>query len=140
MNSSVPGSSVHGVFQARILEWVAISLLWEIFPTQGLNLSLLHCRWILYQLNHQGRPGEDLSFLNLKILGLLPQHSPSALTDVGSYFSVSICPQSHSQSSKLSLITYLSLLDKIMANISLFSNFSSGIVRTLFTYVVVVVF
>ena len=25
MNSSQPGSSVHGIFQARILEWVAIS-------------------------------------------------------------------------------------------------------------------
>ena len=26
MNWSLPGSSVHGVFQARILKWVAISL------------------------------------------------------------------------------------------------------------------
>ena len=25
-----------------------------IFPTQGSNPGLLHCRWILYQLNHQG--------------------------------------------------------------------------------------
>ena len=25
MDCSLPGSSVHGVFQARILEWVAIS-------------------------------------------------------------------------------------------------------------------
>ena len=25
MDSSLPGSSVHGIFQARILEWVAIS-------------------------------------------------------------------------------------------------------------------
>ena len=32
------------------------SLLQEIFPTQGLNLSLLHCRQILYHLSHQGRP------------------------------------------------------------------------------------
>ena len=30
-------------------------LLQEIFPTQGLNLGLLHCRWILYHLNHQGK-------------------------------------------------------------------------------------
>ena len=28
----------------------------EIFPTQGLNPGLLHCRKILYQLNHQGSP------------------------------------------------------------------------------------
>ena len=41
MNHSLPGSSVHGIFQARILKWVAISS-FRIFPTQVLNLSLLH--------------------------------------------------------------------------------------------------
>ena len=30
------------------------SLLQGIFQTQGLNLGLLHCRWILYCLSHQG--------------------------------------------------------------------------------------
>ena len=48
---SPPGSSVHGVLQARILEWVA--LLQEMFPTQGLNPSHPHCRWILYHLSYQ---------------------------------------------------------------------------------------
>ena len=28
----------------------------KIFPTQGLNPGLLHCRWILYCLSHQGSP------------------------------------------------------------------------------------
>ena len=28
-------------------------LLQGIFPTQGLNPGLLHCRWIFYQLSHQ---------------------------------------------------------------------------------------
>ena len=32
------------------------SLLQGIFPTQGSNLGLLHCRQILYHLNHQGNP------------------------------------------------------------------------------------
>ena len=32
------------------------SLLQEIFPTHGLNSGLLHCRWILDQLSHQGSP------------------------------------------------------------------------------------
>ena len=32
------------------------SLLWGIFPTQGSNSGLPHCRWILYQLSHQGSP------------------------------------------------------------------------------------
>ena len=34
----------------------SLSLLLEIFPTQGSNLGLLHCRWILYQLSHKGSP------------------------------------------------------------------------------------
>ena len=38
------------------------SLLQRIFPTQGLNSGLLHCRQILYQLSHQGRPGTHYSY------------------------------------------------------------------------------
>ena len=129
MDSSLPGSSVHGNSQARILKWVAISssrgsswlrdqthiacvshidrwilhhcTTWEaqvsiesesescsvvskslrshglyspwnssgqntgvgslsflqgIFPTQGSNPGLSHCRQILYQLSHKGSP------------------------------------------------------------------------------------
>ena len=32
------------------------SLLQRIFPTQGSNPGLLHCRWILYCLSHRGSP------------------------------------------------------------------------------------
>ena len=119
MDCSLPVPSVHGIFQARVLEWVAISysrgssqlrsqtwvsmspalaggvlerrshsvmsdslrphglyspwnspgqntgvgslsLLQGIFPTQGLNAGLLHCRQILYQLNHKGSPADSL--------------------------------------------------------------------------------
>jgi len=43
-----------GILQARILEWVIMPLSsWDL-PTQGLNPGLLHCRWILYHLSHQG--------------------------------------------------------------------------------------
>ena len=34
----------------------SLSLLQGIFPTQGLNPGLSHCRWILYQVSHQGSP------------------------------------------------------------------------------------
>ena len=34
----------------------SLSLLQGIFPTQESNRSLLHCRWILYQLSYQGSP------------------------------------------------------------------------------------
>ena len=35
---------------------VSLSFLQGIFLTQGSNLDLLHCRRILYQLNHKGSP------------------------------------------------------------------------------------
>ena len=34
------------VLQAKILKWVAFSLLQQIFPIQESNRGLLHCRWI----------------------------------------------------------------------------------------------
>ena len=79
---------VHGILQARTLEWVTfpfsrgssqprgqtqVSLLQGIFPTRGLNpglpspgdlpypgidRGLLHCRQILYQLSYEGSQSE----------------------------------------------------------------------------------
>ena len=37
----------------------SLSLLQGIFPTQGSNRGLLHCRQILYQLSYQGNPFEN---------------------------------------------------------------------------------
>ena len=54
MDCSPPGSSVHGILQARILKRVAISFSRGIFPTQGSKPGLLHYRLILYHLSHQG--------------------------------------------------------------------------------------
>ena len=34
----------------------SLALLQRIFPTQGVNPCLPHCRWILYQLSHKGSP------------------------------------------------------------------------------------
>ena len=48
MDYSPPGSSVHGILQARILCSGLPFLSPGIFPTQGLNTSLLHCRQLLY--------------------------------------------------------------------------------------------
>ena len=48
--------TVHGVLQARTLEWVAFSFYQGFFPTQELNPGLLRCRRILYQLSHKGSP------------------------------------------------------------------------------------
>ena len=79
--------TVHGIFQARILEWVAFPFskgssqprdqtqvsrivggfstswatreaqeYWEYGSNWESNWGLLHCRWMLYQLNYQGSP------------------------------------------------------------------------------------
>ena len=56
VDSSPPGSSVHRIFQAGMLEWAAIPFSRGIFLTQGSNPGWLHCRQILYCLNHHGSP------------------------------------------------------------------------------------
>ena len=48
--------TVHGILQARILEWVAFPFSRGIFPTQRWNPALPHCGQILYQLSHKGSP------------------------------------------------------------------------------------
>ena len=59
MNCSPSGSFVHGILQARILEWLPFSAS-GIFLTQGSNPALpsnpalLYCRQVLYCLSHQG--------------------------------------------------------------------------------------
>ena len=47
MDCSPPGSSVHGILQARILERVAIRSRGSSWPRYWTHIScLLHCRWI----------------------------------------------------------------------------------------------
>ena len=56
---SLPGSSVGGILQERILEWTAVPFPEGIFPTQRSNPSLswlLHRKQILYPLSHLGSP------------------------------------------------------------------------------------
>ena len=53
MDCSLLGSSVHGILQARILEWVAFPSPGHL-PNPGSNPDLPHCRQILYHLSHQG--------------------------------------------------------------------------------------
>ena len=55
MDCSPPHSSVHGILQARIVEWVARGFASPgDLLTQGSNLGLLHYKSILYSLSHQG--------------------------------------------------------------------------------------
>ena len=54
VDCGLPGSSVHGILQARILEWVAMPFLQGIFPTQGSNSHLMHWKADSLLLSHQG--------------------------------------------------------------------------------------
>ena len=56
--------TVHGLLQARILEWVALSLLRGIFLTQEFNQGLLHCRRILYRLSPREAPNSSYVIFN----------------------------------------------------------------------------
>ena len=56
MDYSPPGSSVHDISQARILEWVAISFSRGSFWQRDQTCVSYLCigRWVLYHLSHQG--------------------------------------------------------------------------------------
>ena len=64
MDSSPPGSSVYGIFQARILEWVAISFSKGSFwPRDRIHISWVSCTgWqIPLPLSHLGSPVNTVS-------------------------------------------------------------------------------
>ena len=56
LDCSPPGSSVHGDSPGKNTGVGCHALLQGIFPTQGLNPGLPHCRQILYHLSHQKSP------------------------------------------------------------------------------------
>ena len=53
MDRNLPGSSVRGDSPGKTTGVGCHPLLQGIFPTQGLNLALSHCRWILYYLSRE---------------------------------------------------------------------------------------
>ena len=60
MDCSLPGSSVHGIFQARILEWVAISFsMGSSWPRDWSHISCITGRF------STAEPAENFLFLNL---------------------------------------------------------------------------
>ena len=56
MDCSLLGSSVHEIFQARILEWVAISFSRGSSQPRDQTRVFSRCRQTLYRLSHQGIP------------------------------------------------------------------------------------
>ena len=77
MDYSLLGSPVHGDSPSKNTRVGSHALLQGIFPTQGSNPGLPHCRQILYQLRYQGSPNNVLSpkiYLE-KSVSSLPWHS-----------------------------------------------------------------
>ena len=68
-----PGSFVHGVFQARLLEWAAISFSGGVFSTPGSNLCLLHWQEHSLPLSHKGSPKR--TYLHCKVKTRNPVHT-----------------------------------------------------------------
>ena len=86
LDCSPPGSSVHGVFQARTPEWVAIPLFQGIFPTQRPNLHLLCLLLrILYLLSQWGSTcgalEESIMMVHLRGMETLAWHSQNISLD-----------------------------------------------------------
>ena len=46
----------------------SLCLLWGLFPTQGLNPGLPHCRWIPYHLSHSENPMNSMKRQNDRTL------------------------------------------------------------------------
>ena len=56
LDCNSPGSYLLGIFQARILEWVAISSSKGSSQLRDRTCIFSICRWILYQLSHLQSP------------------------------------------------------------------------------------
>ena len=66
-----PGSSIHGILQARILEWVAIPFSRGSSWPEGSNPGLLHCRQILYN-EPRGKPLTIIKCVCVKVVQSCP--------------------------------------------------------------------
>ena len=91
MNCSQPGSSVHEIFQARILEWGAISSSRESSwsrsrdQTQGPCSSCIS-RWILYHRVTREAPWRSVLLVIVQTLDIIRRHwvtLPQHLLDIG---------------------------------------------------------
>ena len=70
IDSSPPGSSIHGDTPGKNTEVGCHALLQGIFPTQGLNPGLPHCRHILYHLSHQESPQVFIELVNFNLFSI----------------------------------------------------------------------
>ena len=56
MDCSLPGSSIHGIFQARVLEWGAIAFSYVMFSSVQFSCSVMSDSLRLDELQHARPP------------------------------------------------------------------------------------
>ena len=70
MDCSLPGFSVHGIFQARVLEWVAIAFSrGSSQPRDQTHISYISSigRWVLYPQGHHRIPNTYILYVKVKV-------------------------------------------------------------------------
>ena len=82
MDYSPPGSAVHGILQARILEWVAFSsCMWDL-PRSGVEPVSPALAGRFFTIEPPGKPWEQVLMRMFQMLQ--PQHCNSCLNSSGS--------------------------------------------------------
>ena len=82
MDCSRPGSSVHVDSPGKSTGVRCHALLQGIFPTQGSNPGLLHCRRILQHLSHQGSPYWRQLLYDIVLVSPVQQSEPAVCIHV----------------------------------------------------------
>ena len=95
VDCSPPGSSVHGILQARILEWVALSSSrGSSWPRDQICIScLLHCRWMLYLLSHWGSPMKTLAMYKCSLQMVISQHFQGTSHCMCTHLCINMCQE-----------------------------------------------
>ena len=97
MDCSLPGSLVHGIFQARILDWSGLP-----FPSPGdlphpgIELRLLHWQTVSLPLYHLGSPQQRIIWLKMSIVPKLRNRGLIALQPARVSFLRQMCWDHHS--------------------------------------------
>ena len=87
MDCKTPSFPVHESLQAGILKWVVFPFSRGSSPTQGSNPGLPHCRQVLYQLSHKGKPkNTGVGSLSLFQWIFLTQESNQVSCFAGGFF------------------------------------------------------